>query len=481
MEAATGAISWLLNLGAAVFVPLVMIVAGLIVRMKPLEAVKAGVTLGVAFTGMSLLIDFMSTAISPAAEAITINTGVHLPIIDGGWTTVATACWGWPYGFLLFPLMVVINIAMIALKKTNTFNADVLNVWGKIFTTAAVYFLTNNLVLAFIAASIQIVLEIVCGDAHQHRIEKLTGIPGITCTHRMIFTSALMYPIDCLLRKIPVLNKEINASTVKNKIGVFAEDSMLGLILGLIFALVARYDVSKTLQLAIQCAASLTLFPVVASYFTKALTPISTAISEFMSKRFPGRTFCIGMDWQFMGASNEMWLAVYWNTLVTLFLAMILPGNELLPFAGIINVAIAIAAYLVTEGNLPRMLILSTLFAPAYIYAGTFFAETITQLATSTGAVSLQPGELISNASIEAPVFTYGLSQLADIVNGNFLPLLALAIWAACFVLYRRSLLKEKAYDIEHGVVTPAMKANREAEAEMEAAEAAALGEVPAE
>lgn len=54
MEAVTGAISWLLNLGAAVFVPLVMIIAGLIVRMKPLEAIKAGVTLGVAFTGMFL-------------------------------------------------------------------------------------------------------------------------------------------------------------------------------------------------------------------------------------------------------------------------------------------------------------------------------------------------------------------------------------------------------------------------------------------
>lgn len=459
MEAVTGAISWLLNLGAAVFVPLVMIIAGLIVRMKPLEAIKAGVTLGVAFTGMSLLIDFMSTAISPAAEAITINTGVHLPIIDGGWTTVATACWGWPYGFLLFPLMVVINIAMIALKKTNTFNADVLNVWGKIFTTAAVYFLTNNLILAFVAASIQIVLEIVCGDAHQHRIEKLTGIPGITCTHRMIFTSALMYPVDCLLRKISVLNKEVNATTVKDKIGVFAEDSMLGLILGIVFALVARYDVAQTLQLAIQCAASLTLFPVVASYFTKALTPISTAISEFMNKRFPGRTFCIGMDWQFMGASNEMWLAVYWNTLVTLFLAMVLPGNELLPFAGIINVAIAIAAYLVTEGNLPRMLILCTLFAPAYIYAGTFFAETITELATSTGAVTPAAGELIPNSSIEAPVFTYGLSQLLDIVNGNFWPAVALAVWAVCFVLYRRSLLAEKAADEAGGWTPEASKA----------------------
>ena len=205
MEILTGAVTWLVNLGAAVFVPLVMIVAGLIVRMKPMDAIKSGIILGVAFTGMSLLISFMSTSISPAAEAITANTGISLPIADGGWTTVATACWGWPVGFLLFPLMVLINVIMIVLKRTNTFNADVLNVWGKILTMWCVYFLTNSLVLGFVAAAIQIVLEIVCGDAHQHRIEKLTGIPGITCTHRMLFTSALMYPIDLLLCKIPVL------------------------------------------------------------------------------------------------------------------------------------------------------------------------------------------------------------------------------------------------------------------------------------
>lgn len=447
MEGIVGVVNWFLGLGAAVFVPMVMIIAGLIVRMKPLEALKAGITLGVAFTGMALLIDFMSTSISPAAGAITEATGVSLPIVDGGWTTVATVCWAWPYGFLLFPIMVVINIIMLVLKKTDTFNADVLNVWGKIFTAICVVWLTGNVFLGFVAAILQITLELVSGDAHQHRIEKLTSIPGITCTHRMVFTSAFMYPVDFVLRKIPVLNKDINADSIKGKVGVLAEDSFLGFLLGIVFSLFARYDVSSTLKLSIQCAASLTLFPVVANYFTKALTPISTAISDFMNKRFQGRKFYVGLDWQFMGASNEMWLAVYWNMLITLLYAMVLPGNELLPFAGIINVAIAIAAYLVTEGNLPRMLILCTIFAPAYLYAGTFFAPAITSFASSTGAVTLAAGELISNSSIEAPIFTYGLTQVFDIVNGNWIPLAVLVAWFVCFYLYRRELMTEKNRD----------------------------------
>ena len=72
-----------------------------------------------------------------------------------------------------------------------------------------------------------------------------------------------------------------------------------------------------------------------------------------------------------MGGANEIWLAVFWAIPVTLLFSMFLPGNEILPFAGIVNNAIAVAAFLVTGGNIIRMLILVTLFAPAYLWVGT--------------------------------------------------------------------------------------------------------------
>ena len=63
-------INWILGLGAAIFVPIIIIIAGLIVGMKLKDAISAGITLGVAFTGMSMLIGFMSDAIGPAAKAM---------------------------------------------------------------------------------------------------------------------------------------------------------------------------------------------------------------------------------------------------------------------------------------------------------------------------------------------------------------------------------------------------------------------------
>ena len=440
MEALSSVINYLLSLGAAIFVPIIIIIAGLIVKMKVKDAISSGITLGVAFTGMTMLIGFMTEAITPAAQAMLEHTGISLPIVDGGWTTMSTISWSWSYAFLMFPLMILINIIMLVLKKTNTFNADLWNVWGKIFTAVGVVAITNSVPLAFLVAAIQIIFELKTADVHQKRIEELSGIPGVTCTHKMVFFGALMYPIDCLLKKIPVFNKKMDAAALKDKVGIFAENHVLGFILGVLFGLLAGYPVNETLTLAIKCATALTLFPVITKYFMSALSPISEAVSDYMNERFKGRQLLVGLDWPFLGGSNEIWLAVIWSVPVTLLCSMILPGNKILPFAGIINIAVAVPAYLVTKGNLPRMLILCTLGVPAFLWVGTAFAPFITDLANTTGAVALKAGELISCSSIDGPVFTYAFSQVFDLITGNFIPLIVLIVWLVCFVFYYRAL-----------------------------------------
>lgn len=146
-----------------------------------------------------------------------------------------------------------------------------------------------------------------------------------------------------------------------------------------------------------------------------------------------------------MGGANEIWLAVFWAIPVTLLFSMFLPGNEILPFAGIVNNAIAVAAFLVTGGNIIRMLILVTLFAPAYLWVGTIMAPFISDLARSTGAVALKAGELISCSSIDGPIQTYAFSHVFKIMDGNFFPLVLCVIFVVCFVALYKYLGKEEA------------------------------------
>lgn len=444
MHALLNAVNFFLSLGAAIFVPIIIIVVGLIVRMKVKDAISSGIILGVAFSGMTMLINYMTSAISPAAKAMLDTVHVNLPITDGGWTTMSTISWSWPWAVLMFPVVIGINILLIIFKKTNTFNADLWNVWGKIFTAVAVYYITKSVPLAFVIAGIQTVFELKSADFHQYRVETMSHIPGVTITHRMVFLAAPMYPIDWLLRKIPGLNKSLNAEDLHDKLGIFAENHILGFILGVIFGILARFSVAQTATLGIEAATALTLFPVISKYFMQALEPLSEALTTFMNKHFKDREFYVGLDWPFLGGANEIWIAVIWTVPVTLIMSFLLPGNHILPFAGIINISIAVPAYFACRGNIPRMLIVCTIFEPVFLWVGTAFAPFMTQLANLTHAVHLEPGQMISNSSIDGPIFTYGLSHFMQVLHGNWLPLGVLVVWILCFVFYSRSLIRER-------------------------------------
>lgn len=132
MEIFQSVIDYILNLGSAIFVPLIILIIGLIARMPLKKAFMSAITLGVAFTGMSMVIGFMSDAVSPASEAMAKNTGINLPALDLGWTGAASITWSWSYAFVFFAVVLGVNFIMLLLNWTKTLNVDMWNVWGKL-------------------------------------------------------------------------------------------------------------------------------------------------------------------------------------------------------------------------------------------------------------------------------------------------------------------------------------------------------------
>ena len=165
METLQTVINFILNdLGAAVFVPALMLIIGLCMKMKFSEAFSSALTLGIAFTGMSILINYMMTSMGDAAQKLAENTGISLPAVDGGWPGMASISWAWPYAFLMYPLTIGINIILLDLNHTKTLNVDMWNVWNKIFTAVMVSYISGSAIWGFVAASIQIILELKAGD-----------------------------------------------------------------------------------------------------------------------------------------------------------------------------------------------------------------------------------------------------------------------------------------------------------------------------
>lgn len=431
--------NYILGLGAEVFVPGLMIVIGLIVGMKFRDAFNAGIVLGVAFIGMNLVIGFMLDALTPAAQDLALMTGIDLTAVDGGWTTAATLSWAWPFAFLMFPIQLLINGIMLLFNWTKTLNVDLWNVWGKIFTAVAIMYVTDNLYIALVGASLIVVIELLLSDLNQPQIQKVTNIPGVTVSHGMNIFGVTLMPIDWFLRRFKLFNKKMDANTLREKIGVFAENNVMGFIIGLLLGFAAGYSVGDALILAMQAAAALTLFPMIAKLFMEALSPLSEAINEFMKKRFKGREMFIGLDWPILAGSSEVWVAIILTVPFTLIFAFILPGNAVLPFAGILNIGLAVSALIVTGGNLLRMIVLSVITTPIYLYVATYFTDIITNLALTTSAVQLEEGQRLTWSTVEYPVVRFILTELGTF---SLIGIVLALIWVLMFLFYRQQMLQ---------------------------------------
>jgi PTS system galactitol-specific IIC component len=429
MEILQSVIQYILDLGAAVFVPFLMLIVGLAMKMKFRDAFTSALTLGIAFTGMGILVNFIMTSMGSAANDLTTHTGLSLPAVDIGWPGAAAISWAWPYAFLVFPLQLAINFIMLITKQTKTLNVDLWNVWNKIFTAVIVTYFTNNIVFGFIAAAIIIVLELKLGDAFAPEVERLTGVPGITVPHFITLIAVILHPIDELLKKIPFLNKEFDADTLKEKIGVFGENSVMGAIIGFALGLASGNGLKYALGLAVQAATALTLFPMVSKLFSQALSPISEAVSDFMREKFEDREVYIGLDWPVLGGRNELWVAVIFTIPFLLVGAVALPGNIVLPFAGIINLSFVVGALLLTNGNVLRMIIHGLISTPLFLYGATYFTPYMTRLAEETN--TLQQTGQISWATFEGPDIRY---ILANGFSGNFVAILLGVVWLGLYV-----------------------------------------------
>src|SRR4030065_555052 len=177
----------MLDLGAPIVLPIIMILIGLMFGVGFRKAFSAGLLLGVAFSGMNVILGFMFGAIGPAGSAFVESTGIQLTAIDLGWTPTAAIAWAWPYAFLMFPLQIVINLVMLGFNWTQCLNVDMWNVWNKGFTGVLVAYVSGQVWMAFLVCAVQVVVELKQADWSVYLVEEQTHIPGVSLPHSLFF------------------------------------------------------------------------------------------------------------------------------------------------------------------------------------------------------------------------------------------------------------------------------------------------------
>lgn len=430
------------DLGSTIVLPVIMILVGKIFGMKWKDAFSSGLLLGIAFKAVGLVTGFMGDAICPVGKAMAETVGKEFPVVDGGWAPIASITWSWKYAFIMFPIQIVLNLILLAVKGTDTLNIDMWNVWGKAFVAYLTVAVTGKFYLGIIVACLMIVMELKMGDAMQPMVQKVTGIENVSCPHRHMLLCSLIYPADRLLRKIPFLNKDYNLNSLRKRFGIFFERHILGFILGTIFGLIAKYGVIESVKLGVVAGAALYLLPIVVRIFMTALNPIAEAATTKMKKAMKtDRQIFIGLDNPMLLGEDAIWIVVMMCMPVTLLLAFLLPDNGILPFAALDNLTLGLCVFMVTNGNILRMFILYITFTPVYLLAATYLAPLISTLGIENGIIS--EGTMIASAGMDAPAFTYIFTNLFTFLQGNFVPLILAVIYMAGFFFTIKGFKKE--------------------------------------
>ena len=378
----------LLKAGAFVMLPVIITVVGLCLGMKITRAFRSGLTVGIGFVGIKLVIDMLAANIGPASKAMVENFGLQLDIIDVGWGAIASVTWASPIIPLLILTIFLVNVVLLSLKATDTLDVDIWNYHHMAIVGVLVYFVTNNILVAVASAAVMAFITFKLSDWTSPLVERFFGIPNVSLPTMSFLSSVVIaYPMNWVLDRIPGINKiSMDLNKAQKYLGIFGESTMLGFILGCIIGGLAKYSVGAAFNLGVHMAAVMVLIPKMTSLFVEGLMPISEAATEFTSKRFKNRKFLIGLDAAVVVGDSRVITTALVLIPLTILMAAILPGNRVMPFADLAVITFRIALVVaIARGNVFRSILMGLVVMAAILYAGTLTSPVLTAVATQTG------------------------------------------------------------------------------------------------
>lgn len=432
-----GFISYFLSLGASVMMPIIFLIFGLLLGMGLGKSLKSGLSVGVGFVGLSVLTQLLSDNLGPAVSAMIKIYDLNLKTLDIGWPAASAVAFGTEIGALVIPLGLLLNVVMLMTKTTQTLNIDLFNYWHFAFVGSLVSITTHSFWWGAFAAGITYIITMVAADRSQKKMQEFYGddlkrisIPQGYSVSFVPFAIAINWVIE----RIPGLRSiDLDAEKMKKRFGILGEPIFLGIVIGVVLGILARYPVDKILQLAMILSAVMVLIPRITSMFIEGLSPISKRSQDLVSKRFKGRSFNIGMTPALILGHPTTLVASLFLVPTILLLAVIIPGNQFLPLgslAGLLYIFPMVLPY--TKGNVIRSFIVSVVM----MAFGLLFATSVSSIFTTavrTVQKSLIPAGTTYVGSIDfstSPLAwaVYELSTHFAIVGAAALTVFALAL-----------------------------------------------------
>lgn len=405
----------MLQMGAAVLMPIIFLLLALLVGVKVGQALKAALLIGVGFTGLGIVIQLLLDHLGPATNQIVERFGVDLTIIDTGWAVSSTIGWSSPLmipGILLFLL---INTVMFLCNLTRTVNIDIFNYWIFLVVGTVLYAATDRWWLSLGIMAILFILLLKIADWTAPKMQAVYGVQGLSFPH---MNTAPWIPlgivVNAIINRMPgVRQLRWDAAKLNRTFGVFGEPIMIGCILGALIGILAGFAATAILSLAINVAAAMVLLPKMVEILMQGLNIVREIVQQKLRHRYPKRDIYIGMDVAVITTDPAILATGVLLIPIALLLAILLPGNQVLPLVdlpSLIFVLPMLGAY--CGKDMFRMLIAGTIMVIGMLYFGTSLAPYYTE-AAQLSHISLGPG----------------IQESISLNSGATTPLGWLAIW----------------------------------------------------
>lgn len=419
MDGFVNFIQGFLDLGATVILPVAIFLLGLLFGQKPGKAFRSGLTIGIAFVGIFLVVDLLVNNLGPAAQGMVDRLGVELNVIDVGWPASSSIAWASMVAAFIIPLGLLVNVLMLVTKTTKTMNVDIWNFWHYTFTAAMVYMATSNLFLSLLAA---VIFQIVClkiADWTAPMVSEFYDLPGVSIATGSTISYAPGIFLVKGLQKLPGVNKwNADPTTIEKRFGILGESMFIGLVLGAAIGLLAGYGIGDVIDIGIAMAAVMVLMPRMVKILMEGLLPISESAREWLNKRFGDREIYIGLDAAVALGHPSVISTALILVPITVALAIILPGNALLPFGDLATIPF-IVAFIVgaARGNIVHSVIVGTIMIATSLYLATDVAPLFTQMAMEGNFTMPEDSAQISSIDQGGNLINWVIVRLFGIFN----------------------------------------------------------------
>jgi len=419
MEAFVDIVQGFLGLGATVILPVVIFLLGLAFGQKPGKAFRSGLTLGVAFVGIFLVVDLLVNNLGPAAQGMVERLGVSLNVIDVGWPASSSIAWASTVAAFIIPLGLLVNAIMLITKTTKCMNVDIWNYWHYTFTAAMIYAVSGSIVQSLIGA---VLFQIVClkvADWTAPMVQDFYEMPGVSVATGSTISYAPGIWLVKLLQKTPgIKNLNADPDSIQKRFGIFGESIFIGLALGIVIGILAGFGIGEVIEIGMAMAAVMVLMPRMVKILMEGLMPVSESAREWLNKRFGESDITIGLDAAVLLGHPSVIATALILVPVTVLLAVILPGNALLPFGDLATIPF-IVAFIVgaARGNIVHSVIVGTILIAVSLYVATDVAPVMTQMAQNANFDMPEGSTQISSIDQGGNIVNYVIFKIFDIFN----------------------------------------------------------------